>query len=256
MPTRTDAPLGAPIWILLQTTDEAVARAFYGHVFGWEGEDADPAFGGYFTFQRGEDPVAGCSEHDPSEPLADTWVTYFASRDAAATTKAAVAAGGTVLVEATQVNVQGTMAVVADPGSSVAGVWEPNEHRGFLRLGEPGTPGWFDLETRDYARVVEFYRDALGWRTTVLSDTDEFRYTMLQVGDEPLAGIMDSAGSLEAHVPTSWTVVFSVEDTDASVEQVLALGGRVRRPAHASPYGRLATVEDPLGAKFALISGS
>jgi uncharacterized protein len=256
MPTRTDAPLGAPIWILLQTTDEARARSFYGHVLGWEGTAADPGYGGYFTFRLDGDAVAGCSEHEPSEPRADSWIVYFASSDAATTSKAAVAAGGSVLVEPTAVNVQGTMAVIADPGGNVAGVWEPNEHRGFLRYGEPGTPGWFDLETRDYAGVVGFYRDALGWTTSVLSDTDEFRYTMLQVGGEQLAGIMDGDSYLAADAPTSWTVVFSVADTDAAVAQVLELGGGIRRPAHDSPYGRLATVEDPMGAKFALISGA
>jgi predicted enzyme related to lactoylglutathione lyase len=256
MPTRTDAPVGAPIWILLQTTDEPAARSFYERIFGWEGTPADPGYGGYFTFYRGEDPVAGCSEHEASEPQADTWVTYFASNDAEVTAKAAAAAGAAVLVEPMQINVQGTMAVVADPGGTVVGIWEPNEHRGFRRFGEPGTPGWFDLETRDYAVVVEFYRDVLGWTTSVLSDTDEFRYTMLQVGDEQLAGIMDGGGYLAAHAPTSWTVVFSVEDTDATVDQVLELGGAVQRPAHDSPYGRLATVEDPMGAKFALISGA
>jgi predicted enzyme related to lactoylglutathione lyase len=78
---------------------------------------------------------------------------------------------------------------------------------------------------------------------------------VLRVGDEQLAGIMDGGGYLAPHALTSWTVVFYVEDTDATLDQVLELGGGVRRPAHDSPYGRLATVEDPMGAKFALISG-
>jgi uncharacterized protein len=254
MPTRTDAPLGAPCWILLQTTDEARARSFYGHVFGWEGTAADASYGGYFTFRLGEDPIAGCSEHEPSELQADSWVVYFASSDVAATSKAAAGAGGTVLVEPTAVNVQGTMAVIADPGGNVAGVWEPKEHRGFLRYGEPGTPGWFDLETRDYAKVVGFYRDALGWTTSILSDTEELRYTMLQVGDEQLVGIMDGSSYLAAGETTSWTVVFSVANTDATVAQVLELGGALGRAAQDSPYGRLATVKDPMGARFALIS--
>jgi uncharacterized protein len=255
MPTRTDAPTGAPVWILLQTTDEATARDFYGHVFGWEGTPADPSAGGYFTFSLGTDRVAGCSEHDAIHPQADTWMTYFATYDAQATTKAAVVAGATVLVEPTVIATQGTMAVLSDPGGTVLGLWEPDTHHGFLRYGEPGTPGWFDLETRSYTRVLDFYRDALGWRTQVLSDTDEFRYTTLVAGDEQLAGIMDGGDYLAPDVATSWTVVFSVEDTDASVAAVLALKGAVLRPADDSPYGRLATVADPMGARFALISG-
>ena len=67
---------------------------------------------------------------------------------------------------------------------------------------------------------------------------------------------MDGGGYLASDAVTSWTVVFSVADTDACAAQVLELGGGVRRPAHDSPYGRLATVADPMGATFALISGA
>ncbi len=254
MPTRTDAPTGAPVWILLQTTDEPAARRFYGQIFGWEGTPADPAAGGYFTFSLGTDLVAGCSEHDPIHPRADTWMTYFKTSDARATTQAATVMGASVLVEPTVIATQGTMAVLSDPAGTVVGLWEPEDHHGFLRYDEPGTPGWFDLETRSYAKVLDFYRDALGWTTRVLSDTEAFRYTTLVAGDEQLAGIMDGGGYLATDAATSWTVVFSVEDTDATVDAIVALGGGVLRPADDSPYGRLATVTDPTGARFALIS--
>ena len=249
MPTRTDAPTGAPVWILLQTTDEPAARSFYGQVFGWEGTPADATAGGYFTFSLGADRVAGCSEHDPIHPQADTWMTYFATSDAHATTQAAAVAGASVLVEPTVIATQGTMAVVTDPGGAVVGLWQPDQHHGFLRYGEPGTPGWFDLETGSYEQVLAFYRDALGWTTRVLGDTDAFRYVTLVAGDEQLAGIKDASGTLAPEVAPSWTVVFCVTDTDATVGVVEALGGSVLRPASDSPYGRLATVTDPMGAK-------
>ena len=147
------------------------------------------------------------------------------------------------------------MAVVADPGGSVVGVWQPNEHRGFLRFGEPGTPGWFDLETRDYARVVEFYRDAIGWTTSVLSDTDEFRYTMLQVGDEQLAGIMDGARTSRRRAD-----LLDGRLLGRGHRRHRGAGPRARRGrAAARPRLPLRSPRDrggPLGAKFALISGA
>lgn len=44
-------------------------------------------------------------------------------------------------------------------------------------------------------------------------------------------------------------------DTDESLAQAVSLGGAVVSPATDSPYGRLATVSDPTGATFALVSG-
>jgi predicted enzyme related to lactoylglutathione lyase len=150
----------------------------------------------------------------------------------------------------------GTMAVVTDPGGSVIGMWEPKIHRGFGRYGEPGTPGWFDMQTRDYECCVSFYRDVFTWTTNNLSDTPEFRYTTLKVGDEELAGIMDAAMFLPEGVPAHWTIVFAVDDTDASLAQIVSLGGTVVVAAADSPYGRLATVSDPTGSTFALVSGA
>jgi hypothetical protein len=112
------------------------------------------------------------------------------------------------------------------------------------------------MQTRDYDTCVSFYRDVFAWTTNTLSDTPEFRYTTLKVGDEELAGIMDAATFLPVGVPAHWTIVFAVADTDASLAQVVTLGGAVVVPAADSPYGRLATVSDPTGATFSLVSGS
>jgi uncharacterized protein len=44
-----------------------------------------------------------------------------------------------------------------------------------------------------------------------------------------------------------------VGDTDEAVARVVGLGGPVLAPAHDSAHGRVATVADPEGARFALI---
>jgi hypothetical protein len=193
---------------------------------------------------------------EPGNPMPDAWTTYLATADARVTLEAVQANGGQVLVPAMDVGDLGTMAVVTDPGGSVIGMWEPKIHRGFGRYGEPGTPGWFDMQTRDYECCVSFYRDVFTWTTNNLSDTPEFRYTTLKVGDEELAGIMDAAMFLPEGVPAHWTIVFAVDDTDASLAQIVSLGGTVVVAAADSPYGRLATVSDPTGSTFALVSGA
>ena len=47
---------------------------------------------------------------------------------------------------------------------------------GFTVLNEHGSPSWFELQTRDYAAAVSFYRSVFHWDTDTVSDSDEFRY--------------------------------------------------------------------------------
>jgi predicted enzyme related to lactoylglutathione lyase len=160
--------------------------------------------------------------------------------------------GGQVMVPAMDVMVLGRMAVVVDVGGAVIGMWQPGEHRGFGFVGEPGAPSWFELHTRDYEKSLDFYRAAFGWNTGTESDSPEFRYSTVVVGEEQYAGVMDASGFLPEGVPAGWTVYFGVRDCDRSVSEVVSLGGAVVMPPEDTPYGRLAVVTDPTGAVFRL----
>ena len=254
MPARETAPIGAPCWVDLMTSDTERSRAFYSQLFGWTAEEPAEEFGGYVNFSKDGVRVAGCMASRPGSGLPDVWSVYLATDDAGKTVDAAVANGGQVHVHATAVGDLGTMAFVGDPGGAGIGVWQPGLHRGFGILGEPGAPSWFELHTRDYAVVVDFYRDVFGWDTHVVSDTPEFRYTTLRYGEDWLAGIMDASGFLPEGVPAHWSVYFGVEDTDAALAKIVDLGGSIVRAAEDTPYGRLATATDPIGAQFKLVA--
>ena len=43
MPLRDLAPVGAPCWVDLFTSDPDATRAFYGELFGWKSESAGGA---------------------------------------------------------------------------------------------------------------------------------------------------------------------------------------------------------------------
>ena len=124
---------------------------------------------------------------------------------------------------------------VTDAGGAAIGVWQPGLHQGFGVLGEPGTPSWFELHTRDYDAAVAFYRDVFGWDTHAVSDTPEFRYTTLADGDGWLAGIMDASGFLPDGVPAHWSVYFGVEDTDAALAKIVDLGGSIVQGRRGHP---------------------
>ena len=54
---------------------------------------------------------------------------------------------------------------------------------------------------RDYEAALEFYREVFGWQTQAVSDTPEFRYTVLADGEEQLAGVMDASSFLPKGAP-------------------------------------------------------
>ena len=77
MPTRTNAPIGAPCWTDLMTSDADAARAFYGEIFGWVAEDPNSEFGGYFNYQLNGVRVAGCMTSEPGAEMTNFWSTYL-----------------------------------------------------------------------------------------------------------------------------------------------------------------------------------
>jgi predicted enzyme related to lactoylglutathione lyase len=232
------------------TSDTERSRRFYTELFGWTAEEPSEEFGGYFMFMKDGVPIAG-GMGDASVP--DMWSVYLATDNAEQTLAAAKAHGGEVHAELQPVADLGTMAYVGDSGGAAVGMWQPDKFPGLTLLGEPNTPAWFELFTRDHSRTLDFYRSVFGWETQVMGDTDEFRYSVLQKGDEQLAGVMDASGFLPEGVPAHWSVYFAVEDVDAALARVTELGGSLVVPAEDTPYGRLATVKDPTGAQFKLI---
>jgi predicted enzyme related to lactoylglutathione lyase len=253
MPTRETAPNGAPCWVDLMTSDHARARDFYCQLFGWTANEPSEEFGGYFMFSKDGVPIAGGMPAMPDAGPPNIWSIYLATDDATKATEVATAKGAQVVAPVMEVADLGTMAVLIDPTGAAIGMWQPNTFGGFTVLAEAGTPGWFELLTRDHAGAVDFYQAVFGWDTRAMSDTDEFRYTTANDGDTMLAGVMDASAFLPEGVPAHWSVYFTTADTDATIAKLTELGGSVEQPAEDTPYGRIATVADPLGARFKLV---
>ena len=252
MPVRDSAPLGAPNWIELFTSDPDATQAFYNELFGWTCETGGPEVGGYFNFAKDGRRIAGGMKNDGSGGP-DGWSIYLAVDDAQATADAAVANGGSVIVPPQQVMDLGTMVVLTDAGGAAVGGWQPGTHTGFELHAEPGTPNWFELHARDYDASVAFYEKVFHWPTHAMSDTPEFRYTTYGKDDDAEAGIMDASGFLPEGVPSHWSIYFGAENADATLERVAALGGSVVEPAQDTPHGRLALCADPTGVLFRVV---
>lgn len=260
MTIRTDHPDGAPCWVDLWTSDVDRARTFYGVLFGWEATDPIAEFGGYFNFLRDGELIAGgmgdmgSVDGDFFMPANNTWKVYLAAHDAVAAGIAAKNRGATILSECMDVGDLGRQCVLEDPTGAALGFWQAGSHPGFVTLDEPGAPSWFELHTNDFTAAVGFYRDVLGVDIEIVGDTDEFRYATLNGPSDcgQVAGIMDATAWLSEGMAPYWTVYFGTADVDASIATLTGLGGTVVAEAEDTPYGRIATVTDPMGAIFRL----
>ena len=254
MPTRDSAPIGSPCWADLWTSDVEGSRRFYGEVFGWEAQEPSPEFGGYFMFTRNGIPIAGGMGDMGDTPADNTWKVYLTTDDINKTVETAEVEGAQIISPPMPVADLGIQAVLIDPTGAHLGAWQPGSFPGFTVLNEHGSPSWFELHTRDYAAAVAFYRTVYRWDTRIAGDSDEFRYTTMRDprGEGDLAGIMDATAWLPEGVSAHWSIYWEVDDADATVAKVKALGGSVVMDALDTPHGRLATVLDPSGAQFKL----
>jgi len=250
---------GDPVWVDLFTSDPDRAIAFYGELFGWTA-DRNEDFGGYINFHSGGKAVAGAMGKSGPEDGPDQWTVYLAAPDARATAEATIAHGGSVIVPAMEVGDLGTMAVFADPTGVGIGVWqadtfagietEPMEENDMWRA---GAPGWFELHTPEYEKTLAFYREVFGWSDVFeLPGSPEVRYSTIHAGHPMRGGVMDaSAVPADVALP-GWGVYFGSADVDATVAKAIELGATLVHPAEDSPYGRMATLTDPTGARFSI----
>jgi predicted enzyme related to lactoylglutathione lyase len=255
MTTRDTSPAGAPCWADLWTSDVDGSRRFYCELFGWEAEDPDPEFGGYFTFTRDGIRIAGGMGDMGADMKANnTWKPYLATEDNAKTLEVAESRGAKVVVPGMPVSDLGIQGVLVDPGGATVGTWQPVTFPGFTIIGEHGAPSWFELHTRGYSRTLEFYTSVFAWETTVASDNEQLRYTTFRssAGGEDIGGVMDATAWRPEGAPDEWSIYWEVDDCAAAVEKVKRLGGTVLQGPDDTPYGTLVLCVDPTGAQFKL----
>lgn len=240
-------PAGMPCWTDLSAPDVAAAKEFYRSVLGWDFQNNEDEYGGYAIAQRNGSAAAGIGPQQPGAPVA--WTLYLASDDVDATAAAIRGSGGTVLSEPGDVGEFGRMCIATDPTGAAFGVWQAGTHVGAEVVNEPGGLGWEDLRSPDPDTARGFYQAVFGYRTEPLEMAGPDYHTFHLGDDEaPLGGMGGMMGADDA--PAHWIVYFGVGDTDAAVSAAEAAGGSVTTPAFDTPYGRMAGLADPAGARF------
>jgi predicted enzyme related to lactoylglutathione lyase len=248
MDVDTNQPLGTPTWIDLGVPELERALDFYGAVFGWQFEIGPEEFGRYtMCFLRGRRVAALSEMQDPS--TRGFWQVYLATDDCDRTAERAREAGGTLLMEPMDVLGDGRMAVIRDPVGARFALWEGRAHHGAEAVNEPGTLVRNDLVTPDPAPAREFYAAVFDFTLDGNQDMPGFDFTFLRRPDgHEVGGIMGAPGSVSA-----WSTTFEVAGTDEAVRRALDHGGS-SDGAQDFLYGRLATITDPFGAQFSVIT--
>ncbi len=111
---------------------------------------------------------------------------------------------------------------------------------------------WHELYTPNSEASVNFYKECLGWGTQEMDMGEMGTYTMLTVDGTAVAGTQQTAGNPEMeNVPPHWAIYVAVDDVDARLAKCLANGATNLVPPMDIPsVGRMALVQDPLGATF------
>jgi hypothetical protein len=254
MSERDSYEPGTPSWVDLSTTDPAAAKQFYGDLFGWEAVDAGPPeeTGGYGFFTYDGKMVAGVGPVQ-GEGQPPAWGTYVSTDDVDAMAERATAAGGQVMVGPMDVMEAGRMAFFAHPAAGMIGAWQPGQHRGAQWVNDAGGWNWCELLTPDTEGAKAFCEPVFGW-TAQVSDFGGMQYTIWNLGDAGVAGMAQMPPDVPAGVPAHWQNYFAVEDADAAVARLQALGGSlVMGPMTVEGVGRFGVASDPQGAQFGVI---
>ncbi|MEU1513649.1 VOC family protein [Streptomyces sp. NPDC005811] len=245
---------GTPCWVSLMVHGLTATQEFYGALFGWDFRPGPQQLGPYVrAFLDGRE-VAGVGQLPPDRHLPIAWTPYLASDDVDASAETVRLCGGTIGVGPLDAAEAGRLAIGSDPSGAVFGIWQGAAHRGTNITGVPGTPAWNELVTFETASVAKFYETVFGY-TQEAEVSADFDYVTLHIGGQPVAGIHGVGSALPRDRGPHWVTYFEVADADASLALVTDLGGHVLGAARDSAYGRVATVTDPEGARFALIEG-
>ncbi|OWQ93244.1 glyoxalase [Roseateles aquatilis] len=117
-----------------------------------------------------------------------------------------------------------------------------------------GAFSWSELLTSDPAKAAEFYGKLFGWSVESMPGGPPGAppYQVLKVGDTAVGGL---TACPQQGMPPAWGVYVTVDNVDDTVAQARQMGAKVLMEIMEVPtVGRMATLQDPQGAVFNVIT--
>jgi uncharacterized protein len=120
-----------------------------------------------------------------------------------------------------------------------------------IKKHEPGMFCWVELATKDGPAAKKFYTSLFDWGVNDV-ESDAGTYSMVQKRGKD-AGALYQLGPQQKGVPPHWNSYICVTSADEYVAKAKKLGGTVvTEPFDVMDQGRMANIQDPTGASFAI----
>jgi len=255
MGERTQHKPGTFSWADLTTTDPDAAKQFYGGLFGWELEDMPAGPGMTYSMAKIDGKYVGAMSAQPQQQrdagVPPAWNSYITVDSADAAVEKAQQLGATAHAPAFDVMDVGRMAVLQDPQGAFFEVWEPKQHIGAQLVNGPGLLSWNELASPDIDGSIQFYSGLFGWKIEPFEDSP-MKYFTIQNDGHGNGGMREP----QPGEPPYWLVYWGADDVDATAAKVNELGGTtLAPPMPIGEFGKIAIMQDPQGAVFALYGG-
>ncbi len=255
MGERTTYTPGTFSWTDLTTTDQDAAKQFYSSLFGWQATDNPVGDGAVYSMMSvGGKDVAAISTQPEQQREAGAppaWNSYVTVESADRALERAQQLSATVHAPAFDVLDGGRMGVVQDPQGAYFIVWEPKSHVGASLVNAPGALTWNELASTDMDASASFYSELFGWTVEPMEGMDPPYMVIKNAAGHSNGGIRAAQGP----EPTYWLGYFGAEDVASGAAGAGELGGNPIVEPMDIGVGRIAVLQDPQGAVFALYSG-
>jgi len=122
---------------------------------------------------------------------------------------------------------------------------------------KPGTFCWVELGTSDSAAAKKFYTELFGWGFNDHDAGPGMVYTMLTLDGKEVGALYQMPPDMASMgIPPNWLSYAAVASADESAAKAKELGATLmKEPFDVMDVGRMAAVQDPTGAVFALWEG-
>jgi len=116
----------------------------------------------------------------------------------------------------------------------------------------PGTFCWVECGTSDGEAAKKFYTELFGWDYTDNPMGPGMVYTLLKQDGKDIGGLYQMGAEM-AGVPPHWLSYVSVTSADETAAKAKAAGATLlKEPFDVFTVGRMAVIQDPTGAVFAI----
>jgi predicted enzyme related to lactoylglutathione lyase len=235
------------------TRDPREAIDFYSEVVGWKTEPFNGTDYTMWVSQQG--PLGGVMKQGADHAQAGApahWIAHVRVADVDATAARAKALGGRIFKEPTDIPTVGRFAVIADPQGAAIAIFTPSGEMPSHDVSKEGEFCWNELVTTDADAASKFYSELFGWKVVEEMDMGPMgTYRIFGVGDDRLGGMMTAPRDQPAR--PAWLFYTETSDLDAALRRATHRGAKLLNgPMDVPGGGRIAQLQDPQGATFAL----